>query len=94
MNYTLVDESGAAVRIDFWGDQADNVHKQLQDEVALAPVGICFTFLAAQKDDRRVRPYKKLSATTKTIFSNAEPASPEPSVQQISERLYVSNFTS
>ena len=37
---TLVDESGVAARIDFWGDQADDVHQQLQHEVALAPVGI------------------------------------------------------
>jgi len=92
VNCTLVDETGVAARIDFWGDLAENTHKQLQHEVAREPVGVCFTFLAVQKEDKSVRPYKKLSATNKTTFSNADPAKPDQSGSRISDKLFVSNF--
>jgi len=92
LNCTIVDSSNAAARLDCWGDLADTVHTQLHHEVADAPVAICFTFLAASKEDKSVRPYKKLSATKKTTFSNANPVLPDQSGELIPEKLYVSFF--
>ena len=92
LNCTIVDSSNAAARLDCWGDLADTVHTQLHHEVADAPVAICFTFLVASKEDKSVRPFKKLTATKKTTFSNANIALPDKTGQLIPEKLYVSLF--
>ena len=60
------------------------------DEVAHGPVGICLTFLAATKEEKSVRPYKKFCATKKTTAFNADVDLPYQS--EISENLFVTNY--
>ena len=92
LNCTLVDETGAAARIDFWEDQADKVYEQLIDEVANGPVGICLTFLSATKEEKSARPYKRFCATKKTTFSNSNVVLTNRSEQQISEKTFCQQF--